>query len=245
MILYTSGTTGKPKGAELTHANLYGNAKTKVETLIQLSDGDVILGALPLFHSFGQTAAMNAGMMAGACLTLLPRFDAAEGAADHGARPRDRLPRRADDVLGDARRAGGRAARHVLAARLHLRRRVAAGRGAARVRVPVRRDDPGGLRALRDLAGRLLQPPGPRAQAGLDRHADPRGADEGLRRAGPGAAGRRGGGDRHQGPERDEGLLEAARTRPRRRCAAAGSTPATSRRSTRTATSSSSTARRT
>ena len=75
VILYTSGTTGKPKGAELTHDNLYGNAKTKLETLIQLSDEDVILGALPLFHSFGQTAAMNAGMMAGACLTLLPRFD--------------------------------------------------------------------------------------------------------------------------------------------------------------------------
>jgi long-chain acyl-CoA synthetase len=75
VILYTSGTTGKPKGAELTHANLYVNALTKLETLIQLSADDVILGALPLFHSFGQTAAMNAGLMAGACLTLLPRFD--------------------------------------------------------------------------------------------------------------------------------------------------------------------------
>jgi long-chain acyl-CoA synthetase len=75
VILYTSGTTGKPKGAELTHANLYGNALTKVETLIQLSGDDVILGALPLFHSFGQTAAMNAGILAGACLSLLPRFD--------------------------------------------------------------------------------------------------------------------------------------------------------------------------
>jgi long-chain acyl-CoA synthetase len=75
VILYTSGTTGKPKGAELTHANLYGNALTKVETLIQLSGEDTILGALPLFHSFGQTAAMNAGMLAGACLSLLPRFD--------------------------------------------------------------------------------------------------------------------------------------------------------------------------
>jgi len=75
VILYTSGTTGKPKGAELTHANLYVNAKTKLETLIQLSADDVILGALPLFHSFGQTAAMNAGLMAGACLTLLARFD--------------------------------------------------------------------------------------------------------------------------------------------------------------------------
>jgi long-chain acyl-CoA synthetase len=76
VILYTSGTTGKPKGAELTHANLYVNARTKLETLIQLTADDVILGALPLFHSFGQTAAMNAGLMAGACLTLLARFDA-------------------------------------------------------------------------------------------------------------------------------------------------------------------------
>jgi long-chain acyl-CoA synthetase len=78
VILYTSGTTGKPKGAELTHANLAINAQTKVETLIRLSADDVILGALPLFHSFGQTAAMNAGIMAGACLTLLPRFDPAK-----------------------------------------------------------------------------------------------------------------------------------------------------------------------
>ncbi|HMJ04492.1 MAG TPA: long-chain fatty acid--CoA ligase [Conexibacter sp.] len=81
VILYTSGTTGKPKGAELTHANLYGNAKTKLETLIQLTADDVILGALPLFHSFGQTAALNAGMMAGATLTLLPRFDPAKALA--------------------------------------------------------------------------------------------------------------------------------------------------------------------
>jgi len=81
VILYTSGTTGKPKGAELTHANLYVNARTKLETLIQLSADDVILGALPLFHSFGQTAAMNAGLMAGACLTLLPRFDAGKALA--------------------------------------------------------------------------------------------------------------------------------------------------------------------
>ncbi|HEV7775026.1 MAG TPA: long-chain fatty acid--CoA ligase [Conexibacter sp.] len=81
VILYTSGTTGKPKGAELTHANLYGNAKTKLETLIQLTEDDVILGALPLFHSFGQTAAMNAGVMGGACLSLLARFDPAKALA--------------------------------------------------------------------------------------------------------------------------------------------------------------------
>jgi long-chain acyl-CoA synthetase len=75
VILYTSGTTGKPKGAELTHANLRINAETKARTLVHLSPEDVVLGALPLFHSFGQTVAMNACILAGGCLTLLPRFE--------------------------------------------------------------------------------------------------------------------------------------------------------------------------
>jgi long-chain acyl-CoA synthetase len=76
VILYTSGTTGQPKGAELTHANLRCNAEVMVRTLLQLIPDDVLLGALPLFHSFGQTCALNAAVATGACLTLLPRFDA-------------------------------------------------------------------------------------------------------------------------------------------------------------------------
>src|ERR671916_523176 len=75
VILYTSGTTGKPKGAELTHANLYRNASGVSSNLGELSDEDVLLGALPLFHSFGQTCTMNAATCIGATLTMLPRFD--------------------------------------------------------------------------------------------------------------------------------------------------------------------------
>src|SRR3954447_2044180 len=75
VILYTSGTTGTPKGAELTHANLKKNAEVNVATLAETSEDDVIFGALPLFHSFGQTCGMNSAIHAGACLTLLPRFD--------------------------------------------------------------------------------------------------------------------------------------------------------------------------
>ncbi|MGH2957498.1 MAG: long-chain-fatty-acid--CoA ligase [Solirubrobacterales bacterium] len=78
VILYTSGTTGRPKGAELTHANLDENAEVFARTLIEVGPGDVVMGALPLFHSFGQTAAMNATLRAGAALTLLPRFEAEE-----------------------------------------------------------------------------------------------------------------------------------------------------------------------
>jgi long-chain acyl-CoA synthetase len=75
VILYTSGTTGQPKGAELTHANLAGNAAVVSGTLTKVGPGDVVLGALPLFHSFGQTAAMNASLHGGGTLALLPRFE--------------------------------------------------------------------------------------------------------------------------------------------------------------------------
>src|SRR4051812_3836820 len=74
VILYTSGTTGTPKGAELTHENLYRNAEVTARTLVKATEEDVILGALPLFHAFGQTCAMNVAVIAGACLTLIPRF---------------------------------------------------------------------------------------------------------------------------------------------------------------------------
>jgi long-chain acyl-CoA synthetase len=75
VILYTSGTTGRPKGAELTHANLRRNAAVSATTLFRLEPDDVIMGCLPLFHSFGQTCGLNAAVSSGACLTLLPRFD--------------------------------------------------------------------------------------------------------------------------------------------------------------------------
>jgi long-chain acyl-CoA synthetase len=74
VILYTSGTTGQPKGAELTHANLATNAEVAATDLFRLGPDDVIFGGLPLFHSFGQTCGLNAAVFAGACLTLVPRF---------------------------------------------------------------------------------------------------------------------------------------------------------------------------
>ena len=77
VILYTSGTTGQPKGAELSHSNMVMNALT-CNRLFEatLSTHDVHLLALPLFHSFGQTVNMNAGFASGSTLVLLPRFDA-------------------------------------------------------------------------------------------------------------------------------------------------------------------------
>jgi len=74
VILYTSGTTGRPKGAELTHANLGKNVEASC-ALFDFTVGDVIFAGLPLFHSFGQTCTMNAAIRGGCTMTLLPRFD--------------------------------------------------------------------------------------------------------------------------------------------------------------------------
>ncbi|MEX2583012.1 MAG: long-chain fatty acid--CoA ligase [Gemmatimonadota bacterium] len=81
VILYTSGTTGRPKGAELTHNNMVLNAIGSRDLSIKALDPaatHVILIALPLFHSFGQTVQMNAGMLNASTLVLIPRFDAGQ-----------------------------------------------------------------------------------------------------------------------------------------------------------------------
>ncbi|MGY1710993.1 long-chain fatty acid--CoA ligase [Geodermatophilus sp. SYSU D00758] len=78
VILYTSGTTGPPKGAELTHANLRSNCRTGGVELVELTPDDVVMGCLPLFHVFGLTCGLNASVLAGSCLTLVPRFDGAK-----------------------------------------------------------------------------------------------------------------------------------------------------------------------
>ena len=76
VILYTSGTTGRPKGAELTHRNLGLNTRAVIGALA-IGPDDVLLGTLPLYHSFGQTCTLNASIAVGARLALLARFDAA------------------------------------------------------------------------------------------------------------------------------------------------------------------------
>ncbi len=78
VILYTSGTTGKPKGAELTQAGLTRNAELTARTLLNHSPDDVMMGCLPLFHVFGLTCGLNATVASAGTLTLLPRFDGAK-----------------------------------------------------------------------------------------------------------------------------------------------------------------------
>jgi long-chain acyl-CoA synthetase len=78
VILNTSGTTGTPRGALHSHAGLLLNARAVAGEMLHLDEHDVQLGALPLPHSFGMSAVLNASMAAGAAVALMPRFDAAE-----------------------------------------------------------------------------------------------------------------------------------------------------------------------
>ena len=76
VILYTSGTTGKPKGAELTHSNLFVNCAFVVPKLMASSaEEHVAMAVLPLFHSFGQTCVQNASIALGGSFTVVPRFE--------------------------------------------------------------------------------------------------------------------------------------------------------------------------
>jgi len=77
VVFYTSGTTGEPKGALLTHLNLVMNAAVNAFDANDVHAEDVVLGCLPLFHTFGQTVAMNGTFRLGATLVLLARFSGA------------------------------------------------------------------------------------------------------------------------------------------------------------------------
>nr|WP_232085168.1 long-chain fatty acid--CoA ligase [Arthrobacter sp. SO5] len=73
-ILYTSGTTGRPKGALGTHFALVEQTSVLLTSVMQFKPGDVLFGGLPLFHTFGQTVVLNTGLRAGATIVMMPRF---------------------------------------------------------------------------------------------------------------------------------------------------------------------------
>ncbi|MEV5645536.1 long-chain fatty acid--CoA ligase [Streptomyces flaveolus] len=75
VLLYTSGTTGRPKGAVLTHAGLRHNTEVNSIEVQRMTPDDVVVGCLPLFHIFGQICTMSAAVRGGASLVLIPRFE--------------------------------------------------------------------------------------------------------------------------------------------------------------------------
>ncbi len=73
-LLYTSGTTGRSKGAMLTHDNLLSNART-LTSHWRITEGDVLIHALPIFHTHGLFVALNTSLIAGARVHFMPAFD--------------------------------------------------------------------------------------------------------------------------------------------------------------------------
>lgn len=73
VILYTSGTTGKPKGAMLTHRNLVSNADS-ISKLLEFDDKDRVVAVLPMFHVFCMTVCLNAPIACGATVLIQPKF---------------------------------------------------------------------------------------------------------------------------------------------------------------------------
>ena len=161
VILYTSGTTGQPKGAELRHRNMHSNALTGESLFGADADNpDTYLCVLPLFHSFGQTVIMNGGFAYGGTVVMLPRFEA-EPALKTMAKEKVTffagVPTMYWGLLGALDDSG------VDVKELAANLRVAAaggsalpGRGAQGLREALRRHHPRGLRPVRDLAGREL-----------------------------------------------------------------------------------------
>jgi acyl-CoA synthetase (AMP-forming)/AMP-acid ligase II len=74
VLPYSSGTTGLPKGVMLTHRNLVANL-CQLELAFPFADDDVLIGALPFFHSYGMTVIMNQGLRSGATIVTMPRFE--------------------------------------------------------------------------------------------------------------------------------------------------------------------------
>ena len=109
VIFYTSGTTGRPKGAVLTHLNLVLNATANAFDANPFQRDDVVMGSLPLFHTFGQSVSMNSTFRVGATLLLQPRFEPAAAIrlmTDHRATLFFGVPTMYVQLLEAARRGG-------------------------------------------------------------------------------------------------------------------------------------------
>jgi long-chain acyl-CoA synthetase len=206
VILYTSGTTGHPKGAELTHGNLISNTEVTRTDIVQAGPDDVIFGGLPLFHVFGQTVALNVAVAAGACLTLLPRFDAEHALqiiSGHRVTVFEGVPTMYVALIHAPDRADYDTS--------SLRECIS---GGAALPVEVLRgfEEAFGVPVLEGYGlSETVQPARPGAQARLDRHAHPGRPDARGGRRRPRTPRGRGRRDRDPRAERDEGVLAASR----------------------------------
>ena len=210
VILYTSGTTGTAQGRR---AHPREPAQQRRGRRASLFDARATTPSSSARCRCSTPSGRRAGMNAAICARR--DADAASRASTRPRRSRSSSATRSPSSRA-CRRCTARCSTTTAtrtfdtscARGVRLRRRGDAGRADARLRGGVRLQGPRGLRPVGDLAGRLVQPPRQGAQARLDRHADRGRRDEGRRRRRQRGRPGRGRRDRHQGPQRHEGLLE-------------------------------------
>ena len=170
VILYTSGTTGRPKGAELSHINLLYNADVMSQLPSRVpADQQVVLVVLPLFHSFGQTVMQNCAIRGGGTMVLMPRFEPL-GAAQRSRSTRSRTSAACRPCTSRSSTIPRSSPRCWPASRSRCRAARRCRSGHERLRPEVQDRHPRGLRPVGDLAGGVVQPAG-QEEARLDRHA--------------------------------------------------------------------------
>ena len=159
VLQYTGGTTGVPKGAMLSHANLAANADQTVQHMGSLIPGrERMLAVLPLFHVFAMTSVMNFGIQMAAEIILHPRFERRSvPARDRDAGSHD-LPGRAHHLRRHQPCGRGSPSQSPFHQGLHQRRRPATGGGAGEIHRAHRRQAGRGLWPERGLPGGELQP---------------------------------------------------------------------------------------
>ena len=139
LLQYTGGTTGASKGAMLTHENLVSNAyMNRLWDTRATAGKEVCLAVLPLFHAYGLTVCMNATVLLGGTLVLVPRFDVDQVLRRARAVEADDAPRRPAHLQGADRRGEGPRRRAAVLARVRVRRDEAAAGDQRGVRAAVR-----------------------------------------------------------------------------------------------------------
>ncbi len=159
VLQYTGGTTGVPKGAQLTHANITANADQVIQHVCTIREGeDKVLGVLPLFHVFAMTNVMNVPIAKGCEIILVPRFNLADLVAVIEKERPTVFPGVADHFYRAQQLSRHHGADTVVAPPGCLRRRAAAGGCAGAVRGIERLQADRGIRPQRDFAGADREP---------------------------------------------------------------------------------------
>ena len=213
VLQYTGGTTGTPKGAMLTHANIFANVIQSQAFMDPARDAARYLLVIPYFHIYAFTVGMMTGLWVGALQILIPKYDVEQVLNAIPRLSSHVFSRRADGVRVAPESPARRGIRPRQGAHVQQRRRAVPGRRDRSVDAHVRPDAERGLRAVGNVAGHAFDAAPRPEETGHDRRAlaGHRHVDRRSRNRHARAAARRGRRALHRGPAGHARLLAAAR----------------------------------